>query len=94
MQIFRGKYSKKAVTENNEKPICKYSNHTCNKEVLFALATESNPFCPKVCCRFCNTKYCGVRCNGSEEPKSNKAADVEQKQDIVPLPDFAKEKAG
>lgn len=93
-KFFEENTRKKAVTENNEKPICKYSNHTCNKEVLFALATESNPFCPKVCCRFCNTKYCGVRCNGSEEPKEPKKAaeHVEQKQDIVPLPEFAKGK--
>lgn len=77
-----------------ELPVCKYSNHTCNKEVLHALAKESNPFCPGVCCRFCNTKYCGVRCNGSEEPKEPKKAaeHVEQKQDIVLLPDFAKGK--
>ncbi|MCQ2087941.1 MAG: hypothetical protein MJZ37_07795 [Bacilli bacterium] len=97
-----GKKCKKAAVEQKqdikkteEKPICKYSNHTCNKEVLHALAKESDPFCPSVCCRFCNTKYCGVRCNGSEEPKKKpeKAAEhVEQKQDIVPLPDFAKGK--
>lgn len=126
---------------NSEKPICKYSNHTCTKEVLHALAKESDPFCPSVCCRFCNTRYCGVRCNGSEDPDKNKKripeecinceyigktydedgseetdlyhcgldghptwneegipgkkckkAAVEQKQDIVPLPDFAKGK--
>lgn len=79
---------------NPEKPICKYSNHSCNKEVLHALAKESDPFCPSVCCRFCNTEYCGVRCNGSEEPKEPKKAaeHVEQKQDIVLLPDFAKGK--
>lgn len=73
-----GKKCKKAAVEQKqdikkteEKPICKYSNHTCNKEVLHALAKESDPFCPSVCCRFCNTKYCGVRCNGSEEPKKD-----------------------
>lgn len=83
-----------ARERQQEKPICKYSNHSCNKEVLHALAQESDPFCPKVCCRFCNTKYCGVRCNGSEEPKEPKKAaeHVEQKQDIVLLPDFAKGK--
>ena len=24
--------------------------------------------CPHVCCRKCNTRLCGARCNGSEEP--------------------------
>lgn len=52
-----------------ELPVCKYSNHTCNKEVLHALAKDINPFCPGVCCRFCNTEFCGVRCNGSIGPE-------------------------
>lgn len=60
--------------ETKVKPICQYSKHTCNKEVLHALASEENPFCPKVCCRFCNTSLCGVRCNGSSEPKKKSKA--------------------
>lgn len=52
----------------NKKDICKHSGHSCNKEELWKVAAESDPFCPRVCCRFCNTKMCGARCNGSEEP--------------------------
>lgn len=53
----------------NSRHKCKHSGHKCNKEELWKIAAEEDPFCPKVCCRFCNTKMCGARCNGSQEPK-------------------------
>lgn len=50
---------------------CSFSGHTCNKENLWEVADTFDDFlCPHVCCRKCNTKSCGARCNGSEEPKS------------------------
>lgn len=53
----------------NDKPVCKHSNHSCNKKELWKQAEAlGDPFCPHVCCRFCNTKCCGARCNGSSEP--------------------------
>lgn len=58
--------------------ICKFSKHTCNKEELWKIAAEDDPFCPHVCCRHCNTKLCGVRCNGSEEPKVQQCAKREE----------------
>lgn len=60
--------------------ICKHSNHKCNKEELFRIALEDNPFCPKVCCRLCTTQACGARCNGSSEPAPE---DTEFEQSIV-----------
>lgn len=48
--------------------MCKFSGHSCNKEELFKIAAEDNPFCPHVCCRFCSEKMCGARCNGASEP--------------------------
>lgn len=53
----------------DDKPICKYSKHSCNRKELFKLAEEMNPFCPHVCCRMCSEKLCGVRCNGASEPQ-------------------------
>lgn len=51
-------------------PVCKWSNHTCNKKELWKVAdTLDDIMCPHVCCRSCNTKNCGARCNGSEEPQ-------------------------
>lgn len=53
-----------------EVPICKHSKHTCNKKELWKVAdTLDDIQCPHVCCRKCNTRNCGARCNGSEEPK-------------------------
>ena len=51
--------------------VCKFSNHTCNKENLWEVADSLDELqCPHVCCRKCNTRNCGARCNGSEEPKA------------------------
>lgn len=51
-------------------PICKHSKHTCNKKELWKVADTLDEIqCPHVCCRMCNTRNCGARCNGSEEPK-------------------------
>ena len=48
---------------------CSFSGHTCNKENLWEVADTFDDFlCPHVCCRQCNVKLCGARCNGSEEP--------------------------
>ena len=46
---------------------CKYSGHSCNKENIWAVAdslTDQEP-CPHVCCRQCEVKLCGARCNGA-----------------------------
>ena len=50
---------------------CKHSNHRCNKNELWKIAeTLDEVKCPHTCCRQCNEKLCGARCNGSEEPKA------------------------
>lgn len=50
---------------------CTFSGHTCNKKELWKVAdTLDDLMCPHVCCRQCNTRSCGARCNGSEEPKA------------------------
>lgn len=55
------------------KPECSFSGHTCNKQNLWEVAdTLDDLMCPHVCCRKCNTRLCGARCNGSEEPKEIK----------------------
>jgi hypothetical protein len=52
------------------KPVCNFSGHICNKKNLWEIAdTLDDLMCPHVCCRKCNTRLCGVRCNGSEEPE-------------------------
>ena len=49
--------------------ICKHSGHTCNKEELWKVAnTLDGITCNRVCCRQCDVRLCGARCNGSEEP--------------------------
>lgn len=60
-----------------EKPVCKFSGHSCNKEELFKVAAEDNPFCPHVCCRFCSEELCGARCNGAEHVQDLKDEDKE-----------------
>ena len=53
-----------------EEKVCNFSGHTCNKNELWKIADSLDEIqCPHVCCRKCNTKLCGARCNGSEEPK-------------------------
>ena len=52
------------------KPECSYSGHTCNKENLWEVADSFDDFtCPHTCCRNCKNRFCGARCNGSEEPR-------------------------
>ena len=52
--------------------VCRFSGHTCNKQNLWEIADTLDALqCPHVCCRKCNTRLCGVRCNGSEEPKAS-----------------------
>ena len=60
----------KKHTEIEKIPFCEHSKHTCNKKELWKVAdTLDENQCPHVCCRMCNTRNCGARCNGSEEPK-------------------------
>lgn len=52
------------------KHICKFSGHSCNKEELWKVAnTLDNITCSETCCRQCQVKSCGARCNGSKEPQ-------------------------
>lgn len=54
----------------DDKPVCKYSNHSCNRTELFKIAESLDDIeCPKICCRKCDVVCCGARCNGSEEPQ-------------------------
>lgn len=60
----------KIHTEIEKNLYCEHSKHTCNKKELWKVAdTLDDIQCPHVCCRMCNTRNCGARCNGSEEPK-------------------------
>lgn len=53
--------------------VCSFSGHICNKKNLWEIADSLDELqCPHVCCRKCNTRNCGARCNGSEEPKTIK----------------------
>lgn len=57
----------------NDKPVCTYSKHSCNRKELWKIAdTMDGISCIKQCCRKCDVQYCGVRCNGSEDPNNNK----------------------
>lgn len=50
--------------------VCQFSQHTCNKTELWKVAHTFDDFtCPETCCRNCDIRCCGARCNGSEEPK-------------------------
>ena len=61
--------------EELPKDICQFSQHKCNRSELWRVADELDELqCPHVCCRKCNTRLCGARCNGSEEPQ--KADDI------------------
>lgn len=54
----------------NKSKVCSFSGHTCNKKNLWEVADSLDELqCPHVCCRKCNTRNCGARCNGSEEPQ-------------------------
>lgn len=60
----------KWIPKAPEPKVCTFSMHTCNKSELWKVADTLDELqCPHVCCRKCNTKACGARCNGSEEPK-------------------------
>ena len=65
--VYQGKY----YTPPNERPICEYSGHACNRENVWAVADtlDDKKDCPHVCCRLCEVKCCGARCNGSSEPE-------------------------
>lgn len=63
---YKESVNKQPVTKH----ICKHSEHECNKEELWKVADSLDETqCPHVCCRQCNTRECGARCNGSTEPK-------------------------
>lgn len=49
------------------KPKCQYSGHVCNKENVFAVADtlDLEKPCPHICCRGCDNRLCGARCNGA-----------------------------
>lgn len=61
-----------------EPMVCKFSNHTCNKENLWEVAdTLDDIKCKHICCRKCDVKGCGARCNGSEEPHKSLRAEYD-----------------
>ena len=68
-ESFRPK-DEEAYGERVEKPICKHSEHTCNKEELWKVAEDIGENCPKSCCRACENENCGARCNGA--PKTSR----------------------
>ena len=63
---YKESVNKQLVTKHT----CKHSEHECNKEELWKVADSLDETqCPHVCCRQCNTRGCGARCNGSKEPE-------------------------
>lgn len=56
------------------KPVgCQFSGHECNKVELWNVADELDETeCPHKCCRQCEVRCCGARCNGSSEPEPKK----------------------
>ena len=65
-EVLEYEFKNEAAGQN----VCKFSEHTCNKEELWKVAESFDDIeCPKICCRNCKVKCCGARCNGSEEPK-------------------------
>lgn len=68
-ESFRPK-DEESYGERVEKPICKHSEHTCNKEELWKVAEDIGENCPKSCCRACENENCGARCNGA--PKTSR----------------------
>ena len=57
----------------DNRPICESSKHVCNKEQIWEVADslDDKEKCPHVCCRLCEVKNCGARCNGSCEPEED-----------------------
>ena len=74
------------VNLGDVKPICQFSGHTCNKQSVWEVADslDDKDDCPHICCRNCEVKGCGARCNGSEEPKKKEeqvtSTDVSRKE--------------
>ncbi len=56
-------------------PICRFSEHTCNKEELWRVAEEIGEQCPHTCCRACNNNMCGARCNGAPQKPQEDSKD-------------------
>jgi len=50
--------------------VCQFSGHECNMEESHRIAYMDLDIlnCPEVCCRNCDIRLCGARCNGSKEP--------------------------
>ena len=61
----------KVVNLGDNKPICNFSGHICNKKSIWEVADtlDDKPKCPHICCRQCDVQGCGARCNGSIQPK-------------------------
>lgn len=76
-ESFRPK-DEEAYGERVDKPICKHSEHTCNKEELWKVAEDIGEDCPKSCCRACSREDCGARCNGA--PKLSRIEKMVQAQ--------------
>lgn len=69
MRQIKGQISITEYLGTLEAAVCNHSGHTCNKSELWRVAdTLDMGACPHVCCRSCNVRLCGARCNGSEEP--------------------------
>ncbi len=65
----KGLEQDKTDTEKKS-PICRFSEHTCNKEELWRVAEEIGEDCSRTCCRSCDNYNCGARCNGA--PKTSR----------------------
>ena len=64
--------------------VCKFSEHTCNKEELWRVAIEIGVSCPKSCCRVCDIRDCGARCNGAPiKPHALHAPIIFHEGDII-----------
>lgn len=68
------------------RPICEFSKHECNKQAIWEIADtlDDKDKCPHVCCRKCDIKYCGARCNGSPEPSIN-YPELTQADEFIPF---------
>ena len=67
----------------NQKPICKHSQHPCNREELFKIANSLDDIkCPEICCRLCKINTCGARCNGAPAPAPTDTPSLREEYDI------------
>ncbi len=67
----------------NQTSICEYSQHECNRTELWKIADSLDDIeCPHKCCRACDVKCCGARCNGSEEPQRDRKQELDEKYAI------------